>query len=76
MYGIVHKMEVLNLITEKTVDIDEKITVYVQRRNLKNRLPYAKDFDKIKLSEAVKGETVQTFIYSEGDKIPEVYKVM
>ena len=69
-------MEVFNAISEKTINIDENTIVYVQRRDLENKLPYAKDFDKIKIKEAVKGETVRTFLYADGDKIPEIYKIL
>jgi hypothetical protein len=69
-------MQVQNKITEQTIDIDENTIVYIQRRDVNNKLPYAKDFDKIKIKEAVKGETVRTFIYADGDKIPEIYKIL
>ena len=69
-------MQVQNKIKEQTIDIDENTIVYIQRRNVNNKLPYAKDFDKIKIKEAVKGEIVRTFIYADGDKIPEIYKIL
>jgi len=69
-------MQVFNAITEKTVEIDDKTTVYVQRRNLENKFPYAEDFDKIKIVDAVKGETVRTFLYTDGYKIPDIYKIL
>ena len=70
-------MIVFDCVKEKEVEVDDKMIVYVQRRNTDNRLPYAEDFDKIKLKEAVKGERVQTYIYAKrGGSIPDIYKIV
>lgn len=69
-------MKVFDKISNKEIEIDDNINVYVQRRNLDNRVPYAKDFDLIKLKDAKTGDVVRTMLYKKGEEITELYKVL